>query len=163
MANVPYHDINAFNNGTNVILTSPNSEFSYQFAQTKDTIGLDAELYNDFLKNAISRFRHSPTYKNYKSHLYDIGLDRCQVLGNITEAMATLEMHHNFINIHDVSLMITAFLLAVAIISSTNLSILSRREFKVFSKSLYNSSSIFFCSEIIYSYWVSSKSSFASS
>lgn len=107
MANIPYHDINAFNTGTNVILTSPNSEFSYHFAQTKETIGLDAELYNDFLKNAISRFRHSPTYKGYKSHLYDIGMDRCQVLGNITESMATLEMHHNFINIHDIALMIT--------------------------------------------------------
>ena len=41
MANIPYHDINTFNTGTNVILTSPNSEFSYHFAQTKETIGLD--------------------------------------------------------------------------------------------------------------------------
>ena len=107
MANIPYHDSNLFNTGTNIILTSPNSEFQYQFAQTKDTIGLDSEMYNEFLKNAISRFRKSPTYRGYKSHLYDIGMDRCQVLGNITDQMATLEMHHNFLNIHDIALMIT--------------------------------------------------------
>lgn len=111
MANIPYYDIDLFCTGSNIIITSPNSEFSYQFAQTKETIGLDSELYNEFLKNAISRFRKSPTYKSYKSHLYDIGMDRCQVLGNITDQMATLEMHHNFLNIHDIALMITEHVL----------------------------------------------------
>ena len=69
MANIPYYDIDLFCTGSNIIITSPNSEFSYQFAQTKETIGLDSELYNEFLKNAISRFRKSPTYKSYKSHI----------------------------------------------------------------------------------------------
>ena len=107
MANIPYPDIESFCTGTNIILSSPNSDIVYQFAQTKETIGLDAEMYNEFLKNAISRFRKSPTYKGYKSHLYDIGMDRCQVLGNITDQMAKLEMHHNFLNIHDIALLIT--------------------------------------------------------
>lgn len=104
--NNPFPDIYLKYDSANITLTSPNSLVDISFKQTRETIGMDAELYKSFLSNAISRFRHSKTYKAYKYHLYDIGMDRCQVLGNITKDMADLEMHHNFINIHDIAFMI---------------------------------------------------------
>ena len=114
MANNNYPGIYIDYNNNNPILSTPNEPFSIQFAQTRETLECDAELYSQFLTNAISRFRSSKTYKQYKSHLYNAGMDRCQVLGNITEEMVGkhgLEMHHNFINIHDIALMISKHVL----------------------------------------------------
>ena len=65
----------------NPTLHSPSSEFDIPFAQTKESF-IDVEVYRKFLENAISRFRHSRTYKNYKSHLMSLGLDTCQIHGN---------------------------------------------------------------------------------
>lgn len=109
MANNIYPGIYCDNSYGNPTLSTPNEPFTIQFAQTKEALECDTELYKYFLDNAISRFRHSKTYKQYKSHLYNAGLDRCQVLGNITEEMVGqrgLEMHHNFITIHDIALII---------------------------------------------------------
>ena len=114
MANNIYPGIDLNYENNNPILSTPNEPFSIQFAQSKESLECDAELYSDFLNNAISRFRHSKTYKQYKSHLYEAGLDRCQVLGNITEEMVGqrgIEMHHNFLTIHDIALMISKHVL----------------------------------------------------
>ena len=114
MANNLYPGIFIDYDNNNPILSTPNEPFSIQFEQTNETLECDAELYSEFLSNAISRFRHSKTYKQYKSHLYNAGLDRCQVLGNITEEMVGqrgIEMHHNFLTIHDIALMISKHIL----------------------------------------------------
>ena len=89
----------------NPTIKSPNCEFSLQFYQTKESL-MDIDLYRSFLTNAISRFRHSRSYKYYKSYLEGLGLDKCQVLGNIDSNMAKIEMHHNFLTIYDIALMI---------------------------------------------------------
>lgn len=90
----------------NPTLRSPNTPFELPFRHTRDTF-MDVDEYKYFIENCISRFRHSKTYKNYKKYLYDIGLDHCQILGNISKEEATVEMHHNFLNIFDITLMIT--------------------------------------------------------
>lgn len=95
----------------NPTISSPNSPYELPFYQTRDTL-LDVEVYKRFLDNAISRFRHSRTYKGYKGYLYELGLDRCQFLSNITSEMASLEMHHHFLTIFDIALIITEHTLA---------------------------------------------------
>lgn len=95
-----------FSDKYNPSLRSPNTPFEQPFYQTRDSL-MDVDIYKAFLDNCISRFRHSKTYTHYKHYLYEIGLDKCQLLGNITNEMATIEMHHNFLNIFDITLLIT--------------------------------------------------------
>lgn len=87
-------------------VSSPNAEYDLLFAVTRDVL-LDVEVYKSFLNNAISRFRQSKYYKAYKSYLMGLGLDKCAIMGNVDDSMATIEMHHNFLTIHDIALMIT--------------------------------------------------------
>ncbi len=93
---------------SNPSVSSPNAPYAIYFRQTEDTL-IDVELYKAFIDNAISQFRHSRTYKNYKAYLMDLGMTRCQILGNIDSAqdMATVEMHHNFLTIFDIAILIT--------------------------------------------------------
>lgn len=99
-------DIGVMNSNFNPVLYSPNNPFVLGFYQTRDTLQ-DVDLYKNFLNNAISRFRHSRTYKSIKADLIALGLDKCQVHGNIDNDMATIEMHHCIITIFDIALMIT--------------------------------------------------------
>ena len=87
-------------------IQSPNCQWDLQFYATEESF-VDLEFYKRFLDNAISRFRTSRTYKNYKAYLMSLGMNRCQILGNIDENMADIEMHHNFLTIFDIALMIT--------------------------------------------------------
>lgn len=102
------------NEDYNPCLRSPNTPFEQPFYQTKDTLS-DIDFYKRFIENCIARFRHSRTYKNYKYYLYSIGLDHCQLLGNIDAGekgdKRSIEMHHNFLNIFDITLLITEHLL----------------------------------------------------
>lgn len=95
-----------FSDKENPTLRSPNAIEELSFRSTEDTF-MDVDVYKDFINNCISRFRHSKTYKNYKKYLYDIGLNKCQLLGNIDSEMADIQMHHNFLNIFDITLLIT--------------------------------------------------------
>lgn len=90
----------------NPTLHSPNAFVECPFKQSQETF-MDVDTYKNFITNCMSRFRHSKTYTNYKHYLYDIGLDKCQLLGNIDSEMATVEMHHNFLNLFDITLLIT--------------------------------------------------------
>lgn len=99
-----------FTPGANPIISSSNSPFVLQFKQTKESL-LDLEVYKNFLDNAISRFRKSRTYKNYKYFLIQLGLNRCQIHGNITSEMATIEMHHNMLTIFDIAMIITSHII----------------------------------------------------
>lgn len=99
-----------YSNKENPILRSPNTFIECPFKQSQDTF-MDVDTYKRFLSNAIQRFRRSKTYTNYKHYIYEIGLDKCQLLGNIDSEMATIEMHHNFLNVFDIALLITEHLL----------------------------------------------------
>jgi hypothetical protein len=73
---------------------------------TRETL-FDTEIFRDFVGNIVSRFRRTKYYKAYKSYLMDLGLNRSQVMGNITEEMAPIEMHHTIITVYDIAIMIT--------------------------------------------------------
>lgn len=105
-----FPDIDSYNSD-NPTLISPNSLYEISFYQTPEST-INVEDYKRFIENAIHRFRTSPFYKIYKSKLINLGLDRCQVLGNITVEMATIEMHHCILNIFDVTTIIANHLLA---------------------------------------------------
>lgn len=99
--------IQEFNNPT---LVSPYSPYGLPFFQTRESL-MDGETYQKFLHNVVSQVRKSRFYTNYKGFLYNVGLDHCQILGNVTSDMATLEMHHNVLTIFDIALIITEHLL----------------------------------------------------
>lgn len=118
---------NIFNNPT---LVSPNSVYTLPFYETRETL-FDTESYEAFLHNALSRFRNSETYRHYKAFLMDIGLNRCQFMGNITSDMTTLEMHHNMLTIFDIAIIITEHILnTVGYISTFDLVMLLKKEHK---------------------------------
>ena len=88
----------------------PGAEEPILFYQTRDTLS-DMDKYKSFIDNCIRRFRKSRTYKAYKSYLMSMGMDRCQINGNIQEGMADIEMHHNFLTIYDITILISQSLL----------------------------------------------------
>ncbi len=97
---------NFIENGVNPTIYSDNCPYQLPFYQTRETL-INIEDYKKFLDNSISRFHHSRTYKRYKGYLIDLGLNRCHFHSNITNEMATIEMHHNMITIYDIAIIIT--------------------------------------------------------
>lgn len=106
----PIPGIEVTNEQINPTIKSPNSVYEISFWQTRDSL-LDVETYKAFIDSCVARFRHSATYTHYKGRLIDLGLDRCQFHGNITNEMATVEMHHAIINIKEICLIIVEHLL----------------------------------------------------
>lgn len=80
------------------------------FYQTRDSLA-DTDRYKRFIDNCVHRFRKSRTYKSYKAYLMSMGLDRCQINGNIQDGMADIEMHHNFLTIFDITVLISQHIL----------------------------------------------------
>ncbi|MBR6289220.1 MAG: hypothetical protein IKR19_07795 [Acholeplasmatales bacterium] len=92
----------------NPIVRSPNATTDLYFYQTKETL-MDVDVYRNFLKNAESRFRASKEYKLYKHYLIEyLGIDRCQIFGNITVDDAEIELHHNVLGLFDICLLISS-------------------------------------------------------
>ena len=100
-----FPDITSYLDNGNPTLRSPNSPYELGLLQTKDSLN-DIDSYGRFINNAISQFRHTRVYKNYKAYLMELGLDHCQYLHNITSDMATLEMNHCILTIFDIALII---------------------------------------------------------
>lgn len=95
----------------NPTLRSPYAEFDLPFYQTKETL-MDVDVYRNFLKNCESRFRARPEYKAYKSYLIEyLGINRCQILGNITVDDAEIELHHNILGLFDICLLISSHII----------------------------------------------------
>ncbi len=103
-------------------LVSPDQHLELKFYQTKASL-VDPEKYKSFLKNAETRFRASKEYKLYKSLLMSMGLDHCQVMGNIEASdQVDIELHHNIINLFDIFIMISEHVLnTVGMISTFDL------------------------------------------
>ena len=104
-------DIKTINISGNPTLITPNAEDSISLRKTMDDL-MDIDTYVKFIRNAVKLFRQSEFYKLYKSHLIQLGLDRCQVLGNLPvdtddkDSMVTIEMNHVIITVFDVALII---------------------------------------------------------
>lgn len=113
-----------YDDSYNPMVISPNAPYGITFYMTRETL-LDVEVYKNFLDNAIAGFRHSNAYTIVKSDLMEQGLDHCQVMANITEeevGARGLEMHHNFLTIFDIALLITEHVInTVGIISTFDL------------------------------------------
>jgi len=107
-SNIPGLDYELQSN--NPVVSSPLSPYELPFYQTREDL-LDIDVYKRFLVNAEKRFRQSNTYTLYKSRLIDLGLDRCQVHGNINAEMATIEMHHNVLTLFDITYIIAEHIL----------------------------------------------------
>ena len=101
-----FPDIIGYLNNGNPTLRSPNSVYEISLMQTKESLA-DIDSYARFIKNAISQFRHSRFYKNYKAYLMSLGLDHCAYLHNINSDMAELEMNHAILTIFDIALLIS--------------------------------------------------------
>lgn len=99
-------------------VSSPECEYDLPFYMTKETL-FDTEIFRSFVGNIVSRFRKSKYYKAYKSYLMDLGLNRSQTMGNVTEEMAPIEMHHTIITIYDITIMVTEHIInTVGMVSS---------------------------------------------
>lgn len=96
-----------FTPGSNPLLSVRKDPEVLSFKQTRETL-LNVDDYKAFLSNAVSTFRKTRFYKNYKGFLMGLGMNRCQVHGNITDEMATVEMHHNQISLFDIAFIITS-------------------------------------------------------
>lgn len=106
----------------NPTISSPYSAFDLPFYQTKETL-MDVDNYRNFLRNAETRFRATKEYKAYKSYLIEnIGINRCQVFGNITTDDASIELHHNVLGLFDICLLICGHIInTVGVISTFDL------------------------------------------
>lgn len=98
------------NNDPIPVMWFPTAENYLPFYQTRETLS-DMDKYKSFIDNCTRRFRKSRTYKSYKAYLMSMGLDRCQVNGNIQDGMANIEMHHNFLTIYDITILISQHIL----------------------------------------------------
>ena len=91
----------------NPIVRSPYSPVDLFFYQTRDTMN-DSNDFRRFIKSAEARIRASREYKAYKAYLIEtIGINRCQILGNVTMDDADIELHHNVLGLFDICLLIT--------------------------------------------------------
>lgn len=89
-------------------LRSPYATTDLFFYQTRETF-MDIDNYRNFIKNAESRFRSCAEYKAIKSYLIEYnGIDRCQILGNITVDDADIELHHNIIGLFDICILVSS-------------------------------------------------------
>lgn len=96
-----FPNISMYDPGNNPTIYSPNTPIHLPFYQDKETL-IDIDSYRRFVDNAVTRFRHSRTYKAYKSYLMDLGMDHCQFFGNIqAETMADVEMNHVILTVFD--------------------------------------------------------------
>lgn len=101
-----YPDIIIFDE-KNPTIRSPYSPLDLSFYATRETLN-NPDDFRSFIKSAESSFRASREYKAYKSHLIEnIGINRCQVLGNITTEDAEIELHHNIPSLFDMCILIT--------------------------------------------------------
>jgi hypothetical protein len=102
-----YPNIISYDNN-NPTLRSPYATFDLPFYKTRESFN-DVDVYRNFLKNAERRFRASKEYKAYKSYLIEtLGIDRCQIFGNVTVDDADIELHHNVLGLFDICLLISS-------------------------------------------------------
>lgn len=94
----------------NPMIDSPDHPNAIFFAQTKDTL-LDTDIYSRFVYSCENNFRRLRFYKDYKSFVMGLGLNRDQNMPAITSDMATIEMHHNLPTLKQATIMIIEHLL----------------------------------------------------
>lgn len=99
-----------FDESYNPTISCPESLYNIHFFFTDDD-SHNVEDYKSMIVNAVSIFRSSRLYKMYKGFLIDLGLDQCQLLPGVNVDIGDkgdnfVEMHHNFLTIFDVAILI---------------------------------------------------------
>lgn len=94
----------------NPMITSPTNPYGVLLSQTKESL-LDSDIYLRFIRSAQGAFRRSQFYRDYKSDVMNKGIYRDQRHASITSEMVDLEMHHNFISLEFMAIMITEYYL----------------------------------------------------
>lgn len=106
-----FPDIQTINISGNPTIITPNAEDSISLRKTMQDL-MDPDLMVKFIRNAVKLFRGTEYYKLYKAHLITLGLDRCQVLGNLPvdtddkDTLVTIEMNHCIITVFDIAFII---------------------------------------------------------
>lgn len=94
----------------NPMLMSPNQQYGIMFSQTRETL-VDTEVYLRFLRSAENRFRRSDFYREYKAGIMNKGLNKDQRRPAITSEIADIELHHNFLTLEFMAIMLTEYTL----------------------------------------------------
>ena len=98
---------------TNPTVSSKYAPYEIPFYKTEDELG-SLEAFVEFVKDVEKMVRQSPYYKKYVNYIHDtVGLNRCQVLGNITKEMAPMEVHHGpMLTLFDITCIVVDSLLS---------------------------------------------------
>ena len=95
-------------------ISSREQIFDINFYKTYDDLRT-IENFVNFIKSCERLVRSSTDYKAYKSQMYELGLTRCQFLGNIQmdeDGSVEIEMHHGpILTLFDYCAIITDYLL----------------------------------------------------
>lgn len=94
----------------NPIVTSPDGDSAIYLSQTRETL-LDSEIYLRVLRSAEHAFRRSKFYKDYKCDIMSKGINMDQRRPAITSDVADIELHHNFITLEFMTIMMAEYLL----------------------------------------------------
>lgn len=94
----------------NPILGDPSSFETIQFYQTRETL-MDTEEYSKFIYAVENGFRRSRFYKDYKSHIMNLGLTFDSQMKNITDEMVSLDLHHMLPELKDAAIAISEYFL----------------------------------------------------
>jgi hypothetical protein len=94
----------------NPAIFDPGSEYCITLAATRSTL-IDTDIYSRFIYSCENNFRRLGFYKNYKSFLMNMGLNRDQNMAGITSEMADIQLHHHFPTLKQAAIMITEHLL----------------------------------------------------
>ena len=97
-------------NYPNPIVESPDGDSLIMLSQTRETL-MDSELYLRMLRSAENAFRRSKFYKDYKSGIMNAGINMDQRRPAITSEVADVELHHNFITLEFMTIMMSEYLL----------------------------------------------------
>jgi hypothetical protein len=90
----------------NPVICNPGQPNAIWLAQTRDTL-LDTDIYLKFVYKCTSTFYSLPFYKDYKSSLMRMGLNRDAHQAGINADMADIELHHHFPTLKQATIMLT--------------------------------------------------------
>ena len=93
-------------NNPNPIIADPSQIEQISFAQTRDSL-MDTEVYSRFIYSVENQFRRSRFYKDYKGNLMNLGLDFDQQMRNISDEVASVELHHHLPTLNQAAIMIS--------------------------------------------------------
>ena len=94
----------------NPMVVSPDETSAIYLSQTRDTL-IDSEIYLRLIRSAEHAFRRGQFYKDYKCDIMNKGINMDQRRPGITSEVADIELHHNFITLEFMTIMMAEYML----------------------------------------------------